>query len=191
MMPHADQVAEVLPEEPGEEAQRQEDGGDDGQLLHHDVEAVRHRRQVRVHDAAEQVPVVVDQVGHADQVVVEVAEVACRLVGHAGHVGDARVDAGDHVALGRHDLAHVHQRALHLEELAELRLGRRLEDVVLQLVDLVVEVGEDGEEAVDQRADDEVHDDELGRGHRAGGWRSSRSRTRARAGHSPRCTVTT
>ena len=39
-----------------------------------------------------------------------------------------------------------------------------LEDVVLQGVDLVVEVGEDGEEAVHQGADDEIHDDELGRG---------------------------
>ena len=61
--PHPHQVAEVLPEEAGEEAQRQEDGGDDGQLLHHHVQAVRHRRQVRVHDAGEQVPVVVDHVG--------------------------------------------------------------------------------------------------------------------------------
>ena len=44
------------------------------------------------------------------------------------------------------------RRALHVEQLAELRLGRRLEDLVLQRVDLVVELGEDGEEAVHQRA---------------------------------------
>ena len=120
----AHQVAEVLAEEAGEEAQRQEDGGDDGQLLHHHVEAVGHRGEVRVHHAREQVPVVVDLVRHADQVVVEVAEVARPLLGQSGHVGDAGVDAGDHVALGRHDLAHVHQRPLHLEQLAELGLGR-------------------------------------------------------------------
>ena len=154
-------IAEVLAEEAGEEAQRQEDGGDDRQLFHDDVEAVRHRGEVRVHDAGEQVPVVVDLVGHPDEVVVEVAEVARPLLGQPGHVGDAGVDAGDHVALGRHDLAHVHQRTLHLEQLTELGLGRCLQDVVLQRVDLVVELGQDGEEAVDQPTDDEIHDDEL------------------------------
>jgi hypothetical protein len=34
----ADQPAQVLAEETGQEGQRQEDGGDDGQLLHHVVE---------------------------------------------------------------------------------------------------------------------------------------------------------
>ena len=96
--------------------------------------------------------------------VVEVTEVPRRLVGHAGYVGDSRVEAADHVAFGRHDLAHLHEGALHLEQHAELRLGGRLEDLVLQVVDLVVELGEDRKEAVDQRADDEIHDDDLWRG---------------------------
>ena len=81
----SDQIAEVLPEEPGEEAQRQEDRGDDGQLLHHHIEAVRHRGEVRVHHAGQEVTVAVDQIGQPDQVVVEVAEVPCRLGGQAGH----------------------------------------------------------------------------------------------------------
>ncbi len=45
----------------------------------------------------------------ADEVVVEVAEVARRLVGHAGDVGHAGVDARHHVALRGDDLAHVHE----------------------------------------------------------------------------------
>src|SRR5882724_379144 len=38
------QPAQVLAEEPGQERQRQEHGGDDGQLLHHVVEPVGHHR---------------------------------------------------------------------------------------------------------------------------------------------------
>ena len=157
----AHQVSEVLAEEAGEEAEREEDGGDDGELLHHHVEPVRDRREVRVHHAGEQVPIVVDLVRNTDQVVVEVSEVTRPLLGQAGYIGDTGVDAGDHVPLGRDDLAHVHQGPLHLEQLAELCLGRCFEDVVLQGVDFVVELGKDGEEAVDQSAHDEIHDDEL------------------------------
>ena len=69
---------EVLPEESGQVAQRQEDGGDDRQLLHHHVEPVGHGRDVGVHHAGEQVAVAVDDVGDPDEVVVEVAEVPLR-----------------------------------------------------------------------------------------------------------------
>src|SRR5499427_8436833 len=44
-----DHPAEVLAEEPGEEGERQEDGGDEGELLHDHVELVRHGGQVCIH----------------------------------------------------------------------------------------------------------------------------------------------
>ena len=156
-------VGEVLPEEPREEAEWQEDRGDDRQLLHDDVEAVRHCREVRVHDAREQVPVAVDQVRQADHVVVEVSEVPHRLIGHARTIRHAGVDARHHVPLGCDDLPHLHQRALHVEELAQLCLGRRLEDVVLQRVDAIVERRQEGEERVHEGSDDQVDDDDLRR----------------------------
>ena len=70
------QVREVLTEPAGEEAQREEDRGDDGQLLHHHVEAVGHRREMGVHDAAQEVAVAVHQIADPDQVVVDVPHVA-------------------------------------------------------------------------------------------------------------------
>jgi hypothetical protein len=54
--------------EPGQERQRQEHGGDDGQLLHHVVEPVGHHRHVRVERAGQQVAVAVDHVADPDQV---------------------------------------------------------------------------------------------------------------------------
>src|SRR5438105_3066154 len=67
--------AEVHPEEPRDEREREEDRAHDGQLLHHLVLAVADGRQVEVRGAAEEVAVRVDQVRDPDQVVVDVAEV--------------------------------------------------------------------------------------------------------------------
>src|SRR5215208_2751118 len=73
-----DQPSEVLSEEPGDEGQRQEDGGDDRQLLHDRVEAVGDAREVDVHRAGEHVPVGVDLLRNAGEVVPDVAEVVAR-----------------------------------------------------------------------------------------------------------------
>src|SRR3954447_3107740 len=54
--------AEVLAEEPCQPAEREEDRGDDRQLLDDVVEPVRGRREVDVHRARQQVAVGVDQV---------------------------------------------------------------------------------------------------------------------------------
>ena len=103
----ADHPAEVLAEEAGEEAQGQEDGGDDGQLLHDLVEPVGDGGQVGVHGPGQQIAVAVDQVAQADEVVVEVAEVALGVGRHAreGRLGAGQ--GGEHVALGRDHLAQL------------------------------------------------------------------------------------
>ncbi len=132
-------------------------------LLHHHVEPVRHRRDVRVHDPRQQVAVAVDGVGDPDQVVVEVTEVALSLRGHARERHHAACQGGKHVALRRDDPAYRDQRPLHVEELTELLLGGLAEDLVLELVDLVVEPGHLGEVGVDEAVDDHVQQCDLTR----------------------------
>jgi hypothetical protein len=148
--------AEVLAEEAGQPAQRQEDGGDDRQLLQDDVEPVRDGGQVDVHRAREQVAVRVDQIADPDQVVVDVAEVPLVLGRHARQRRDAADQARKHVAFGCHSFAQADEQTLHLEDLLELLVACVQERLVLQLVDAVVEVGEDREEAVSERVDDLV-----------------------------------
>src|SRR6202034_932720 len=155
------QPGEVLPEKPGQEAQREEHGGDDGELLNDHVQTVGHHRQVRVHGAADQVAVPVYQVTDADEVVVEVTEVRHALAGLPGERHHAGVEAGNHVALGRDDLADGHDLPLPVEEGPELLLGRVLQDRSLEVVDRVVEVGQHGEERVDQGIHDQVEDHDL------------------------------
>ena len=88
--------------------------------------------------------------------VVDVAEVALVLGRHARQRRDAADQAGEHVALGCDRLAQADEQSLHLEDLLELLVARVQERLVLQLVDAVVEVGEDREEAVGERVDDLV-----------------------------------
>src|SRR5690348_7791849 len=52
---------EVLAEEAGQPAQRQKDGRDHRQLLHHCIQPVRDRREVDVHRTRQQVAIAVDQ----------------------------------------------------------------------------------------------------------------------------------
>ena len=111
-----------------------------------------------VHGAGEQVAIGVDQVADPDQVVVEVAEVALVLRGHPLQEIHPGEQPGKHVAFGGDHLAEGHQRPLHREQLAELGLGRLLEDGVLQGVDPVVELGQHREVGVDQLVDDQVED---------------------------------
>ena len=148
--------AEVLTEEPGQERERHEDRGDDRELLHDGVEAVRDGREVDVHRAGEQVAVGVDHVADPDQVVVDVAEVALVVVGHAGEVLDPGHDRREEVALRRDHLPHAHEGALHREDLLQLRVVGVEEDRVLEHVDPVVDRGQAGEEAVDEAVDDLV-----------------------------------
>src|SRR4051794_717334 len=70
-----DHPSKVLSEEAGHKGQRQEDRGDDGELLHHVVDAVGDAREVDVHGAGEDVAVGVDLLGDPRQVVPDVAEV--------------------------------------------------------------------------------------------------------------------
>ena len=75
-----------------------------------------------------------------------------------------RVEAADHVALRRDDLADGHDLPLHVEKRPQLRLGRVLQDGALEIVDRIVEVGKHREERVDQGVHDQVEDDDLRRG---------------------------
>src|SRR5438128_70337 len=79
--PVVHEPAEVHPEEPGDERERQEDRADDGELLHHLVLAVADGGEVEVGCAAQEVAVRVDQVGDPDRVGVDVADVVT-LVEH-------------------------------------------------------------------------------------------------------------
>ena len=88
--------------------------------------------------------------------VVDVAEVALVVVGHAGEVLDAGHDRREEVALRRDHLPHAHERALHREDLLQLRVVGLAEDRVLEHVDPVVDRGQPGEEAVDEPVDDRV-----------------------------------
>ena len=149
--PHVlDHPGEVLTEEPRQERERHEDGGDDRELLHDGVEPVRDGREIDVHRAGDQVAIRVDHVADPDQVVVDVAEVPLVVVGHARKRLDPDDDRGEEVALRRDHLPHADELTLDREDLLQLRLVRVAEDAVLQQVDAVVDRREAGEEAVDE-----------------------------------------
>ena len=141
-------VREVLSKEPGDEREWQEDSGDHGELLHHVVLAVADGGEVEVGRAGEEVAVGVDQVADADEVVVDVAEVVAFVELEAGKPGDLLDRAGEHVALGRDDLAHRDELALEREQPLELIFGRIREYLSFEFIDLIVDVGEQREEAV-------------------------------------------
>src|SRR5581483_4367226 len=65
--------AEILAEKAGQPTERQEDRGDDRQLLHDRIQSVGDRRQVDVHRTGEEVAVAIDQVADPDQMVVDIA----------------------------------------------------------------------------------------------------------------------
>src|SRR5215831_17826398 len=119
-----DHPAEVLPEEAGEEGQRQEDRGDEGELLHDHVEPVRHGGQVGVHRAGQQVAIAVDEVADPDQVVVQIPVVALDLPGHAGQLVHAVDQRGDQVTLRCDHLPDADQPAFPVEELGQLPVRR-------------------------------------------------------------------
>ena len=116
-----------------------------------------------VHGTADQIAVPVHHVAYTDEMVIQTAEVGRALVGHPGDLHHAAVEAGDHVALRGDDLADGQNLPLHPEKGSELLFGRVLQDGALEVIDGVVEVGQQREERIDQGIHDEVEDNNLGR----------------------------
>src|SRR6476646_5534221 len=88
--------------------------------------------------------------------VVDVAEVALIVGRQPGQRLHSRHEPGEHVPLRGHCLAQPNEQPLHAEDLLQLPVVGSEEDRVLELVDAVVEVGENREEAVDKCFDDLV-----------------------------------
>ena len=77
-----------------------------------------------------------------------------------GQLVSAGEQRGEHVALRVDDLAQLHELPLDPDRLLQRGRLRVDEDRVLELVDLVVELGQLRQEAVDELVDDEVEDAE-------------------------------
>src|SRR5438034_9526698 len=93
--------------------------------------------------------------------VVDVAEVVALVELEAGQLGDLLDRASEQVALGGDDLAHRDQLALEREQPLQLVVVGVLEHRGLEIVDLVIDAGEDGEEAVRERVEDPVKEELL------------------------------
>ena len=156
----ADEPAEVLPEEAREHDEREQDRREDGQALDDEVQAVRDRREVDVHRAGEEILVAVDQVGDADQVVEDVAEVALGLGVAARKHGRSAEELARHVALRADDAPQAVQLPLHAHDLLQVLVLGVAEDLVLDTVDPLVVVLERREEAVGEAVDQAVEDDD-------------------------------
>ena len=115
-----DHPAEVLPEEAGDEREREEDRRDDRQLLRGHVEPVRGGGEVGVDRRVHQLAVAVDRLAEAHEMVVDVPEVALRLARHPGQLDPAADHAPDEVALRHDDPAQADEPALHLEDVLEV-----------------------------------------------------------------------
>jgi hypothetical protein len=89
-------------------------------------------------------------------VVADVAEVPLVFVAETRQFGDSAHQSCERVALRADRLPHTDEQALHLEDVLQLLVVGLAEDRVLQLVDSIVEGGEDREEAVDKPIDDSV-----------------------------------
>ena len=120
------------------------------------VQPVRDGREVDVHRAGEQVAVAVDQVADPDQVVVDVAEVALVLLGHPGSSATPPIRLANVSRCGVTALRMPTSRRFIRKISCSCVVAGVQEDLVLELVDAVVEVGEDREEAVDEPVDDPV-----------------------------------
>ena len=147
-----------------------EDHRHPGQPLHDPRQVVVDRREVDVERARDELAVVVELVGDPDQVVVDVAEVDDVLRRDDDEV--AVRELVEDLAGRRGRPADREQLPLQDEEPLERPLGRRLDDLVLEVVDLVGERVEDREVAVDDPVGDRV-EQEVGRP-----WRGSRRRRR-------------
>ena len=145
-------AASLMPKMPATAAMPARTHGHRGEPLHDVGEVVVDRREVGVEGRADQLAVAVELVGQPDEVVVDVAEVDDplgrdeRLVA----VGELVED----LALRADRVADVEQVAPDLEEALDDPLAGLADDVGLELVDLVAELVEDREVAVDQAVDD-------------------------------------
>ena len=134
---------EVLPEKPGDEREGQEDGGDDRQLSRHLAQPVGHRGQVHVECAAQEVAIAVEEIREPDELVVGDPEKERRALVLVWEPYHLRCQPTEHVPLGHHHPAHLHDVALHAEETLQMLVGGARHDLGLEVVDLVVDVLED------------------------------------------------
>lgn len=151
-----DRPVEVHPEEPGQKAQRQEDRGDDRELLRRLALAVRDHRQVEVGAPGDHVVISVELVGDADEMVVDVAEIVVAVRLHARQVRDHLHLPGEQIPHRHHGAAEGEQQALEPEGLLQLLASAARDDRILEGVDLLVQVAEHGEVAVHDHIDDLV-----------------------------------
>jgi hypothetical protein len=100
-------------------------------------------------------------VADADEVVVDIAEVVAFVELESWELGDLLDGAGEQVALGGDHLAHRDELAFEREQPLELALGGVGEHLGFELVDLVVHVGDQREEAVGERVEDPVEQELL------------------------------
>ncbi len=145
---------DVHPEHAGQHGERQENRRDDGQRLHHLVQAIRRERQVRVEQRRD--PVVEHRrlVGEADQVIVDVTEPVGQRLGDLGELAPRQ--PADDVALGRDHPAQRRHVALEPEDHADVVGIRLVEHRVLELVEAGLELLDLGAIVVDHRVDDAV-----------------------------------
>ena len=143
------EVREVLPEEPGQEREREKDRRDHGQPLHHLVLVVRDLRLVVVAHARDQVARELE-VGGPEQLVVGVAEVELDVVREdlvAAELDPVVDDFPDRVPGGRQRAPDVQHVVAQPREACADPLRVPLLHVVLELVDLGVDVVDKVEEA--------------------------------------------
>jgi hypothetical protein len=153
---------EVHAVDPGDQGRDHEQDGDRRQALHDLVQVVGRDRLVGVQGGGHQVAVQVERVEDPDEVVVEVLVVGERLV-----VEDLDLASEQRVR----DVAHRSQHPAQLEELAlqvedlaqEDGVAPPLENPVLQPVDVLGDLVEQREIAVDRRVDDRVQEPAGGR----------------------------
>ena len=88
--------------------------------------------------------------------VVDVAEVALVPSASPGSLGNSAHQARERVALRTDRLTHPDEQALQGELLLQLLVTGLAEDLVLELGEPVIEVGQDREEAVDEPVDGPV-----------------------------------
>ncbi len=120
----------VHPEHAGQHGERQEDRRDDGQRLHHLVQAIRRERQVGVEQRRD--PVVEHRrlVGETDQVIVDVTEAVRQRLRDLREL--AARQPTDDVALGRDHPAERRHVALEPEDFPDIVRVGLVEDTILE-----------------------------------------------------------
>jgi hypothetical protein len=145
------------PKKPVMSGQRHEDAREHGQPRGDQVQAVGGRLEVHVERLGQQLAAVGDEVHGEHEVVADVGE---RMVGLAGAQAEDpldRVGAGvEHVALRDDHLQQAEQAAAHHHDAASVGVGRVLEGVVLELVDLLLDLAQERQQALREGVEDPV-----------------------------------